>query len=172
MPSIESLQPSEYTADERRVLIDFLIALRKTHILGFLKRVDVPGSGTKADLREGIQLAVDEGRITYEEIVEFLDSLAPSPASPATGLDPEGWYTPTRLAEIYYVGKEALRKRLNRYREHNDIGWKENEDRRPRESKYHYRLRDVRQIIDSLRASNERPAKQNLARRSSVRATR
>ncbi len=70
------------------------------------------------------------------------------------------------------MGKEALRKRLNRYREHNDTGWKENEDRRPRESKYHYRLRDVRHIIDSLRASNERPAKQNLARRSSVRATR
>lgn len=34
MPSIESFQPSEHTADERRVLVEVLLALRKTHIQG------------------------------------------------------------------------------------------------------------------------------------------
>ena len=90
MPSIHSLQPPEPTAEERRVLIDVLLALRKTHIQSFLRRVDVPGSGTKADLREAIQSAVDDGRITYEEIVEFLDSLAPYAYTPQDGARPPG----------------------------------------------------------------------------------
>ena len=159
MPSIESFQPPEYSAEDRRVLVDVLVALRKTHIQKFLKRVDVPGSGTKADLREAIQLAVGDGRITYEEIEEFLDSLAPTPAPPKSTPDTEAWYSPSRLAEIFRVNGDALRQRLNRYRARNGTGWKENEDRRPRESKYLYRLKDVRHIIDGLRASSERPAK-------------
>ena len=91
--------------------------------------------------------------------MEFLDSLAPSPAPPKPMPDPEAWYSPSRLAEIFHVNADALRQRLNRYRARNDAGWKENEDRRPRESKYHYRLKDVRHIIESMRASSERPAK-------------
>jgi len=74
-------------------------------------------------------------------------------------LDEEAFYTHFRLAEIFGVPKDALRKRLDRYREHNLNGWKENEDRRPREPRHLYRLKDIRGIIDELRASSQRPAK-------------
>ena len=59
-------------------------------------------------------------------------------------LDEQAWYTHDRLAEAFNVGKDALRKRLDRYREHNLEGWQENSDRRPREAKYLYRLEDVK----------------------------
>jgi transcription initiation factor IIE alpha subunit len=74
-------------------------------------------------------------------------------------LDEQGWYTHVRLAETFNVGKDALRKRLDRYREHKLDGWKEQEDRRPREPKYLYRLQDVKGVIQELQASSERPAK-------------
>jgi len=72
-------------------------------------------------------------------------------------LDEQGWYTHVRLAESFSVGKEALRKRLDRYREHQLDGWKKQDDRRPREPKYLYRLQDVKGVIQEL-ASSERPA--------------
>lgn len=73
--------------------------------------------------------------------------------------DDYGWYTHDRLAEIFNVGKDALRKRLERYRSRNMNGWKENEDRRPREPRYLYQLRAVKAIVEELRASSQRPAK-------------
>jgi DNA-directed RNA polymerase subunit RPC12/RpoP len=73
-------------------------------------------------------------------------------------LDEQGWYTHVRLAESFSVGREALRKRLDRYREHKLGGWKKQDDRRPREPKYLYRLQDVKDVIQEL-ASSERPAK-------------
>lgn len=88
-----------------------------------------------------------------------LKGTASASTPPHLGLDEQAWYTHDRLAEIFNVGKDALRKRLARYREHNLNGWKENEDRRPREPKHLYRLKDVRHIIEELRASSERPAK-------------
>lgn len=75
-------------------------------------------------------------------------------------LDDNAWYTHDHLARVLGVGADALRKRLDRYRTSNLDGWKENEDRRPREPKYLYQLKRVRPIIeDLLRASSERPAK-------------
>jgi hypothetical protein len=85
---------------------------------------------------------------------------ASSPRIPSNlTLDEEALYTHDRLAEIFNVGKDALRKRLDRYRKHNLNGWKDNEDRRPREAKYLYKLKDVRGIITELQASSQRPAK-------------
>ena len=81
-----------------------------------------------------------------------------SSASDVT-LDEQGWYTHARLAEVFSVGKDALRKRLDRHREHNLDCWKENDDRRPREAKYLYRLKDVKTIVEELRVSSQRPAK-------------
>ena len=74
-------------------------------------------------------------------------------------LDEQAWYTHDRLAESCNLSKDALRKRLDRFREHNANGWKLNEDRRPREPKYLYRVKDVRDIIKELQASSQRPAK-------------
>jgi len=77
MTSIKLLDRPDYTAEERQALIDFVLSLRKSHIQDFLKRVELPKSGTKPDLRERLQDALDEGHLTYEQLVDFLDSVAP-----------------------------------------------------------------------------------------------
>jgi len=77
MVSIRLLEPPAYTGDERRALIDFVLALRKSYIREFLNSVDLPVSGTKSELRERLQEALDEDRLTYEQLVEFLDLVAP-----------------------------------------------------------------------------------------------
>jgi hypothetical protein len=71
------LSPPEYSAEEQQALIDFVLALRKTHVQDFLKKAELPRSGTKEDLRERLQEALDGGDLTYERLVAFLDSLAP-----------------------------------------------------------------------------------------------
>jgi len=77
MTSIKLLDAPEYTSEERKALVNFLLALRKSHVQDFLMRVNLPKSGSKPTLRERLQEALDEGELTYEQIVEFLDSVAP-----------------------------------------------------------------------------------------------
>jgi hypothetical protein len=74
-------------------------------------------------------------------------------------LDEQAWYTHGHLAEAFGVGKDALRKRLDRYRGRNLNGWKVNEDRRLREPRHFYQLGAVKTIVEELRASSQRPAK-------------
>jgi len=82
-----------------------------------------------------------------------------SSISSNVALDDQGWYTHDRLAEIFNVGKDALRKRLDRFRAHKLDGWKKKDDRRPREAMYLYQLCAVKTIVEELRASSQRPAK-------------
>jgi hypothetical protein len=77
MGSIKLLAPPDYSAEERQAVIDFVLALRKSHIRDFLTQVELPKSGTKDDLRERFQEAVDSASLTYEQMVAFLDSAAP-----------------------------------------------------------------------------------------------
>lgn len=77
MVSIKLLGPPDYGDEERQALIDFVLAMRKSNIRDFLKQVELPKSGTKDDLRERLQEALDDGRLAYERLVEFLDSMAP-----------------------------------------------------------------------------------------------
>jgi len=77
MIPIKLLHPPDYTAEERQALIDFVLALKKTYIQDFLKRVELPTSGTKSDLRERLHEALEEGRLGYEQLVDFLDSVVP-----------------------------------------------------------------------------------------------
>jgi len=75
-------------------------------------------------------------------------------------LDEKAWYTHARLAELFGLPEEALRKRLERWRPtHFDGGWKEDPDRAVNEPKYIYQWRAVRGIIEDMLASSERPAK-------------
>jgi len=71
----------------------------------------------------------------------------------------EGWYTHIQLADFFKVGSEALRKRLGRYRDRHIDCCRVVTDRRTKENQYLYRLKDVRDVIDELIASSERPAK-------------
>ena len=77
MTSVKLLHPPEYTKDERQALVGFVLALKKTYVQDFLKRVELQKSGTKPVLRDRLQEALDEGDLTYEEVVNFLDSVAP-----------------------------------------------------------------------------------------------
>ena len=77
MASIKLLNPPEYSDDERKLLIDFVLALRKSQIQAFLTDVEIPKSGTKQELRERLQDALDDGRLTYQKLVTLLDSVAP-----------------------------------------------------------------------------------------------
>ena len=82
-----------------------------------------------------------------------------SPTISSATLLEDGWYTHSHLAEFFEVGSDALRKRLERYRNRHLDCSKENETRSTREPRYLYRLKDVKGIIQDLRASSERPAK-------------
>ena len=77
MASIKLLGPPDYSAKEQQALIDFVLALRKSHIQDFLNQVELPKSGTKEDLRERLQEALDGGDLTFAQLVDFLDSVAP-----------------------------------------------------------------------------------------------
>ncbi|MGD0999481.1 MAG: hypothetical protein ABSA67_02175 [Candidatus Brocadiia bacterium] len=77
MDEITLLEPPAYTEDERQALVDFVLALRKSYVQEFLRRVDLPIAGAKPDLRERVQEALDEERLTHAQLVEFLDSVAP-----------------------------------------------------------------------------------------------
>lgn len=96
---------------------------------------------------------------------EVLDSGGPGNADlietshPDVVPDQEALYPYQRLAEIFNVDKEALRKRLERFREGNLEGWIANTERHSREAKHFYRLGAVKAIIEDLRASSQRPAK-------------
>jgi hypothetical protein len=88
------------------------------------------------------------------------------PATPAaevatlsTPLDHDAWYTHDRIAKALGLNRELLRKRLDRFRRSNLDAWKVNDDRRPREPKYLYQPRRIRDILNALHASSERPAK-------------
>lgn len=77
MPSVRSLPPPQYTDDEKLALIDFLLSLKKVHVQDFFRAVNLPTSGSKSDLRERLQEALDAGDVSYERAVDFLDSIAP-----------------------------------------------------------------------------------------------
>jgi hypothetical protein len=77
MSSIKLLGPPDYSAEEQQALIDFVLSLRKSHIRDFLEQVELRESGSKQDLRERLQEALDGGDLTYERLVESLDAVAP-----------------------------------------------------------------------------------------------
>ena len=79
---------------------------------------------------------------------------------PGEAIDDDSHLSPVKLAKIFRVDAEPLRKRLGRWRRPNNYnGWIENQDRKPNEAKYLYRVGAVRHIIDNLKTSSERPAK-------------
>jgi len=76
-PEPEVLEAPAFTDEERRAVVDFMLALRKSHIQDFLKSIDLPKSGSKSKLREQIQDALDDGRLTAAQLVAFLDTVVP-----------------------------------------------------------------------------------------------
>ncbi len=68
---------SAFNDDEQALLIADLLALKKTQISEFLSMNDLPRSGTKEELRERIEAALEAGSLTLAGIVQFLDGVIP-----------------------------------------------------------------------------------------------
>jgi hypothetical protein len=56
-------------------LIAQVIATHRRHAQALLVELGLPGSGTKADQAKMLQVAVDQGRLTPDRLVEFLDEI-------------------------------------------------------------------------------------------------
>jgi hypothetical protein len=91
-------------------------------------------------------------------------SNATAPPAPPS-VDNDSHLSPTRLAKLFKVPSDALRKRLDSWRAKNHTGWIENPERAPREAKYLYRVGSICSVIAALKASSEtgseRPARKN-----------
>jgi hypothetical protein len=87
-----------------------------------------------------------------------------SPVTPKPAVeegDDEIAYPPKKLAEMYHVPAEALRKRLERRRSKDDGCYVEVEAPTRQEARYLYRLGRVRHIIEDLKkSSNSRPTEE------------
>jgi hypothetical protein len=88
-------------------------------------------------------------------------------AANATGLG-DVLASPADIAQRYDLPLEPLQKRLGRWRQKHDEGWKEVTDRKPREPQFLYKLSAVSPIIEEMasrrkdassEASSHRPAK-------------
>ena len=77
MASIKLLGPPDYSAEEQAGADRFRVGPQEVAHPGFPEAGRATQSGTKQDLRERIQEALDEGDLTYERLVDFLDSVAP-----------------------------------------------------------------------------------------------
>jgi hypothetical protein len=128
-----------------------------------------PPEGTGARLVAVADVAelTDSLRVD-RELITLPTSGAPArPQSAVAGLDGDGWYAYSKIAAAFGVSKGALQKQLIRYMHDHADGWKENEDRRPREPKQLFQLAAVRPVVEALAArSRGRPA--NVQRRARV----
>ncbi|MCH7720176.1 MAG: hypothetical protein IH988_04190 [Planctomycetes bacterium] len=96
-----------------------------------------------------------------DKLSGFLDRPRPPAATTSqaddgpAAVDDEARLSPAELAERFDVPQDALRQRLDEWRKTNDQGWHEITDRKPRESKYMYRLESVRHIIKQMKATSQ-----------------
>jgi hypothetical protein len=63
-------------------------------------------------------------------------------------LDEDGYFTPVAIAKRYGLATDMVRKRLDKYRKNNDLGWQENANRRPRESMFLYQWRAIKHLFE------------------------
>lgn len=124
-------------------------------------------------LRTDPFLAFDRGSLAdlYEQAEDLLvavQSEATQRAVAAAPVEPvKGLFSPAQLADQYKLPVDAVKKRLERYREKNHNGWIENMDARPREPRFTYDHDAVRYILEDMKSkesrktfsSRQRPAK-------------
>ncbi len=74
---IKMLEPLGFTDDEKEQLVTDILALKKRQIQEFLVQLELPKSGTKAELRSRIEESLLDGTISPEQIVRYLDEVVP-----------------------------------------------------------------------------------------------
>jgi len=102
-----------------------------------------------------------------DDLAEFIDALAAASSAPPTANSTETrpMLSAPDLAAKHGVPKNALRKRLERWRLNQDSGWIENGDPCLGEPTYLYSESAVLPIIDALRASATRPSRKKSRRK-------
>lgn len=74
---LKTLPAPDYSEEERRRIVDYLMQLKGDQIRSFLATKDLVRSGPKQELRERIAGYLDEGNLRYEDIVDYIDSVVP-----------------------------------------------------------------------------------------------
>ena len=80
----------------------------------------------------------------------------------SSDVQPDAMLSCADLAATFRVHQERLRKRLERLRGKSDDGWREVQNRGPKDPKYLYRVGAVLSIIGELTSSVERPPEKNI----------
>ncbi|MCK4873634.1 MAG: hypothetical protein KAS72_13005 [Phycisphaerales bacterium] len=75
--SIKTLVAPGFTDAELAQLVTDLLALKKPQIQDFLAQIELPKSGTKAEIRDRIDEALRDGAIPPDRFVRFLDEVTP-----------------------------------------------------------------------------------------------
>lgn len=75
--TIKNLPAPEYSEEEYEKIVDYLIALKKLKIQDFLEKFNISKTGNKSELRERIEETLDNGDISYRNIVDYIDVVAP-----------------------------------------------------------------------------------------------
>jgi hypothetical protein len=75
--AVSTLATPAHTDEEMRAIVDFVLALKKSQIHELLQSADLPKSGSKAEVRKRIQDALEDGRLTVDQLVAFLDTVMP-----------------------------------------------------------------------------------------------
>ena len=68
---------TRYTKEEQEKILQYFSDLKGDVIRQFLSEKNLPRSGTKPELREKIENWLGEGNLQYEDLVLFLDRIAP-----------------------------------------------------------------------------------------------
>ncbi len=84
------------------------------------------------------------------ELEAEVDAAATRATAVQQELLPTAKLTVANLAALFRLNKEALRKRLERWRKQNDKGWTENPDGTSREPKILYEVRAVMHVIKDM----------------------
>lgn len=75
--NIKALEAPDYTDEELSQLVTDLLVLTKAQIEDFLGQNDLRRSSTKAEKRERIEEALNDGDLAPERIIQFLDAVIP-----------------------------------------------------------------------------------------------
>lgn len=75
--TLRMLRAPEYSKEERHRIIDYMMQLKGDQIRAFLAERDLVQNGPKPQLRDRITEYVDEGSLRYEDLVSYIDSVAP-----------------------------------------------------------------------------------------------
>jgi hypothetical protein len=119
--------------------------------------------GTTTFLKEKFTSQVRDALGVYLSLRGYRVSAKGRHGSKRTGL-PQGYTgqekeSASGWAKRFRVPGDALRKRLDRFRDESDRGYETVTNRGQRKPKYLYKLESVWPIIQSLQASNKRPSK-------------